>query len=165
MKEQILAISPEVTINPKKQYISFIRNKNFVDDVIPSYQAQVILQSQGDSKEYQVFSMDPQKLTVLSPPIEFVEGSSVQQNDPSAIIISNDLANPPGEPAPFLKLFKTVKATYKFVDPTTVKREEESKSFVVRGLIKQTENLNIDNSAVINTDVGNALFHKSGKFD
>jgi len=51
------------------------------------------------------------------------------------------------------------------VDPTTGKREEESKSFVVRGLIKQTENLNIDNSAVINTDVGNALFHKSGKFD
>ena len=96
---------------------------------------------------------------------EFVEGSSVQQNDPSAIIISNDLANPPGEPAPFLKLFQTVKATYTFVDPTTGKREQESKSFVVRGIIKQTGNPNIDNSAVIDTEVGNALFHKSGKFD
>jgi putative ABC transport system permease protein len=109
--------------------------------------------------------MDPQKLTVLSPTLEFVQGSTVRQNDPSSLIVSNDLANPPGEDTPFLKLYQTVKATYTFVDPTTGKRESDSKSFVVRGIIKQTGNPNIDNSAVIDTDVGNALFHKSGKFD
>ncbi|MGH9973258.1 MAG: ABC transporter permease [Nitrososphaeraceae archaeon] len=137
----------------------------FVEDVIPSYQAQVTLQSQGDSKEYRVFSMAPEKLTVLSPTLEFVEGSRVRQNDPSAIIISNDLANPPGESTPFLSLGQTVKATYSSVDVTTGKRELESKSFIVRGIIKETGNPNIDNSAIINTQVGNALFHKSGKFD
>lgn len=109
--------------------------------------------------------MDPQKLTVLSPTLEFVQGSTVRQSDPSSLIVSNDLANPPGEDTPFLKLYQTVKATYTFVDPTTGKRESDSKSFVVRGIIKQTGNPNIDNSAVIDTDVGNALFHKSGKFD
>jgi putative ABC transport system permease protein len=155
--------TPKITLNAAIE--NRLKSLPFVDEVIPSYQAQVILEAQGDSKEYQVFSMDPQKLTVLSPTIEFVEGSSVQQNDPSAIIISNELANPPGEPAPFLKLFQTVKATYTFVDPTTGKREQESKSFVVRGIIKQTGNPNIDNSAVIDTEIGNALFHKSGKFD
>jgi putative ABC transport system permease protein len=142
-----------------------LRSLPFVEDVIPSYQAQVTLQSQGDSKEYRVFSMDPEKLTVLSPTLEFVEGSRVRQNDPSAIIISNDLANPPGESTPFLSLGQTVKATYSSVDVTTGKRELESKSFIVRGIIKETGNPNIDNSAIINTQVGNALFHKSGKFD
>lgn len=109
--------------------------------------------------------MDPEKLTVLSPTLEFVEDSRVRQNDPSAIIISDDLANPPGESTPFLSLGQTVKATYSSVDVTTGKRELESKSFIVRGIIKETGNPNIDNSAIINTQVGNALFHKSGKFD
>jgi putative ABC transport system permease protein len=155
--------TPKITLNAAVE--NRLKSLPFVDDVIPSYQAQVILESQGDSKEYQVFSMDPQKLTVLSPTLEFVEGSTVRQNDPSALIVSNDLANPPGEDAPFLRLYQTVKATYTFVDPTTGKRESDSKSFVVRGIIKQTGNPNIDNSAVIDTEVGNALFHKSGKFD
>ncbi|CAN5444523.1 ABC transporter permease [soil metagenome] len=155
--------TPKITLNAAVE--NRLKSLPFVDDVIPSYQAQVILESQGDSKEYQVFSMDPLKLTVLSPTLEFVEGSTVRQNDPSAIIVSNDLANPPGEDAAFLRLYQTVKATYTFVDPTTGKRESDSKSFVVRGIIKQTGNPNIDNSAVIDTEVGNALFHKSGKFD
>jgi putative ABC transport system permease protein len=155
--------TPKITLNAAEE--NRLKSLPFVDDVIPSYQAQVILQSQGDSKEYQVFSMDPQKLTVLSPTLEFVQGSTVRQSDPSSLIVSNDLANPPGEDTPFLKLYQTVKATYTFVDPTTGKRESDSKSFVVRGIIKQTGNPNIDNSAVIDTDVGNALFHKSGKFD
>ncbi len=155
--------TPKITLNAAVE--NRLKSLPFVDDVIPSYQAQVILESQGDSKEYQVFSMDPQKLTVLTPTLEFVEGSTVRQNDPSALIVSNDLANPPGEDSPFLRLYQTVKATYTFVDPTTGKRESDSKSFVVRGIIKQTGNPNIDNSAVIDTEVGNALFHKSGKFD
>ncbi len=117
--------TPKITLNAAVE--NRLKSLPFVDDVIPSYQAQVILESQGDSKEYQVFSMDPQKL--------------------------------------FLRLYQTVKATYTFVDPTTGKRESDSKSFVVRGIIKQTGNPNIDNSAVIDTEVGNALFHKSGKFD
>jgi putative ABC transport system permease protein len=153
----------KITLNAAVE--SRLRSLPFVQDVIPSYQAQVNLQSQGDSKEYRVFSMDPEKLTVLSPTLEFVEGSRVRQNDPSSIIISDDLANPPGESTPFLTLGQTVKATYSFVDLTTGKRELESKSFIVRGIIKDTGNPNIDNSAIIDTRVGDALFHKSGKFD
>ena len=68
--------TPKITLNAAVE--NRLKSLPFVDDVIPSYQAQVILESQGDSKEYQVFSMDPQKLTVLSPTLEFVEGSTVQ---------------------------------------------------------------------------------------
>ena len=54
--------TPKITLNAAVE--NRLKSLPFVDDVIPSYQAQVILESQGDSKEYQVFSMDPQKLTV-----------------------------------------------------------------------------------------------------
>ena len=155
--------TPKITLNLAVE--NRLHSLPFVDDVIPSYQAQTTLESQGDSKEYRIFSMDPVKLTVLSPTLEFVEGSRIRQNDPSSIIISNNLANPPGESTPFLTLGQTVKAKYSFVDTTTGKREEDSKSFIVRGIIKETGNPNIDNSAIIDTQVGNTLFHKSGKFD
>src|SRR5215203_1288132 len=73
----------------------------FVKETIPSYQTSVSLESQGKTKDYSVFSINPEKLTVLAPTLEYVDGSVVRQNDPSAIIISSDVAQPPGEPTPF----------------------------------------------------------------
>src|SRR5919112_2793044 len=137
----------------------------FVKETIPSYQTSVSLESQGKTKDYSVFSINPEKLTVLAPTLEYVDGSVVRQNDPSAIIISSDVAQPPGEPTPFLSLGQTVKATYSFVDPTTGNSDKEVKSFVVKAVMKPTGNPTIDKAVVINTQVGNSLFHKSGKFD
>jgi putative ABC transport system permease protein len=137
----------------------------FVKETIPSYQTSVSLESQGKTKDYSVFSINPEKLTVLAPTLEYVDGSVVRQNDPSAIIISSDVAQPPGEPTPFLSLGQTVKATYSFVDPTTGNSDKEVKSFVVRAVMKPTGNPTIDKAVVVNTQVGNSLFHKSGKFD
>jgi putative ABC transport system permease protein len=97
--------------------------------------------------------------------LEYVEGSSVSQNDPSSIIISDEVANPPGEDTPFATLGETVRLTYSFVDEVTGERETEEKSFVVRAIMKPTGNPNVDNAVVINTQVGSTLFHKSGKYD
>ena len=55
--------------------------------------------------------------------------------------------------------------SYSFVDPVTGDEDEEVKSFVVRAIMKSTGNPNIDNAVVINPQVANTLFHKSGKFD
>jgi putative ABC transport system permease protein len=137
----------------------------FVKETIPSYQTSVSLESQGKTKDYSVFSINPEKLTVLAPTLEYVDGSVVRQNDPSAIIISSDVAQPPGESTPFLSLGQTVKATYSFVDPTTGNSDKEVKSFVVRAVMKPTGNPTIDKAVVVNTQVGNSMFHKSGKFD
>ncbi|MGD9533989.1 MAG: ABC transporter permease [Candidatus Nitrosocosmicus sp.] len=142
-----------------------LKSLPFVSETIPSYQASVTLTSQGKEKEYSVFSVNPEKLNVLAPTLEYVEGSAVRQNDPSSIIISDEVANPPGDPNPFLSMGQTVRMTYSFVDPITGDQDEEVKSFVVRGIMKPTGNPTIDNAVVIDTQVGNSLFHKSGKFD
>jgi putative ABC transport system permease protein len=125
----------------------------------------VTLESRGKSVDTTVFSIDPQKLYVIAPTIEFVEGSSIRQNDPSAIILSDSVANPPGEESPFAVVGQSIRATYSFVDADTGKQEEDSKSFVVSAIMEPTGNPTIDNAVVFNRISGDALLQKSGKYD
>lgn len=155
--------APKITLN--EAVVSRIRSLPFVDEVIPSYQAQVTLESRGRSIDTTVFSIDPQKLYLIAPTIEFVEGSSIRQNDPSAIILSDSVANPPGESSPFAVVGQTVRATYSFVDTDTGKQEENSKSFVVSAVMEPTGNPTIDNAVVFNRISGDSLLEKSGKYD
>jgi putative ABC transport system permease protein len=62
-------------------------------------------------------------------------------------------------------LGQTVRATYSFVDEDTGESEEETKSFVVRGIMEPTGNPTIDRAVVMDDSVGNALLQKSGKYD
>ena len=87
--------APKITLN--EAVVNRLRSLPFVDEVVPSYQAQITLESRGKSIDTTVFSIDPQKLYLIAPTIEFVEGSTIRQNDPSAIILSDRIANPPGE--------------------------------------------------------------------
>src|SRR5690606_36138777 len=72
--------APKITLNDA--VVTRINSLPFVDDVIPSYQARVTLESRGKSADATVFSIDPQKLFVIAPTVKFVEGSSIRQNDP-----------------------------------------------------------------------------------
>lgn len=155
--------APKITLN--EAVVGRIRSLPFVDEVIPSYQAQVSLESRGKSVDTTVFSIDPQKLYVIAPTIEFVDGSSIRQNDPSAIILSDSVANPAGEDTPFGVVGQTLRVKYSFVNPDTGKQEENSKSFVVSAVMEPTGNPTIDNAVVFNRISGNALLEKAGKYD
>jgi putative ABC transport system permease protein len=154
--------APKITLNAAVE--TRIRSLPFVSDVISSYQGQVQLESSGKTLSTSVFSIDPAKLYTIAPTLEFEEGSAIRSNDPSAIYIADQIAYPPGENAPFATIGQTMRATYTFVDENG-NQQEESKSFVVRGIIKPAGNPTIDNAVVFNEDAGNALMHKSGKFD
>lgn len=155
--------APKITLN--EAVVSRISSLPFVDEVIPSYQAQITLESRGRSEDTTVFSIDPQKLFVIAPTLEFVEGSTIRQNDPSAIILSDRVANPPGESSPFAVVGQTLRVTYSFVNADTGKQEENSKSFVVSGIMEPTGNPTIDNAVVFNRISGNALLEKANKYD
>src|SRR6185295_14302548 len=150
--------APKITLN--EAVVSRIRSLPFVDEVIQSYQGQITLQSRGKSVDTTVFSIDPQKLYVIAPTVEFVEGSSIRQNDPSAIILSDRVANPPGDESPFAVVGQTIRVTYSFVDTDTGKQEEDSKSFVVSAVMEPTGNPTIDNAVVFNRISGDALLQK-----
>lgn len=155
--------TPKITLN--EAVVGRIRSLPFVDDVIPSYQASITIEAGGKSQDTTVFSIDPQKLYVIAPTIELVEGSAIRQNDPSAILLSDRVANPPGEVAPFAVVGQTVRVTYSFVNPETGKPDKETKSFVVSGIMEPTGNPTIDSAVVFNRIAGNQLLQKAGKYD
>src|SRR5919106_307204 len=100
--------APKITLNAA--VIERLRSLPFIDQIIPSYQAEITLESQGESKDNSVLSIDPQKIFVIAPTLELVDGSSLRQNDPSAMVVAEDVANPPGETTPFISLGQSVRA-------------------------------------------------------
>jgi putative ABC transport system permease protein len=156
---------PPAKITLNAAVINRIKSLPFVDDVIPTYQSQIEIHSKSDTRTVSVFSVNPEKLKVISPTLEYEPGSSLRPNDPSAIIVAHDVANPPGKNTPFITLGQTIRATYSFVDPDTGKQREESKNFVVTAVGKQTGNPTIDNAVIINLNSGNILLQKSNKYD
>src|SRR5262249_40614711 len=87
--------SPKIILN--EVVVNRIKQLPFVNDVIPAYSGQITLKSQGRSISTTVFSIDPQKLYVIAPTTKLVDGSAIRQNDPSAILLSDHVANPPGD--------------------------------------------------------------------
>ncbi len=141
-----------------------IKSLPYVEDVIPEYTGSVQIFSQGNTLRSSVLALDPQKLTVIVPNVKFVDGSSVRSNDRSAMIVGDSVANPPGSTTPLISVGQTIKVTYSYIDANG-KQQQESRSFAVSGIMQPTGYNQYDRAVIINQDSGNAIFHKSGKFD
>jgi putative ABC transport system permease protein len=156
--------SAKITLNAAVE--SRIRSLPYVQQVIPSYQGDISVQSGSESKPFSLLSMDPTQLFVIAPTLELMEGSTFpSSNDPTAILVAEDIAFPLGEATLFINLGQSVRVTYSFVDAETGEAKEETKSFVVRGIIKSTGNPTIDNAVVIGLQSGDKLLQRAGKYD
>jgi len=154
---------PKIVLN--SAVMNRINSLPSVEDVFPSFQAEVTLISKGESRTTTAFSIDPTKLLLITPTLEFEEGSLIRPSDPNAIIIPSDVALPPGEENEFLSLGETVRAEYSYIDPTTAKEKKETKNFVVSAIMKRTGNPTVDNAIIFNLITGNSLFQKANKYD
>ncbi len=158
------APSPTSKITLNQAVVSRISSLPFVDEVVPSFQETVTVSSRGDSKTNAILSVDPNALTIISPTLNYIEGSSIREGDPSAAILAENVAFPPGEDTPFAQLGEAIRLTYSFVDETG-NTQENSKNFVVAGIMESTGNPTVDNAIVINLDAGNSLLQRAGKYD
>jgi putative ABC transport system permease protein len=156
--------SAKITLNSAVE--ARIRSLAFVDQAVPSYQSDITVQSGSESKSFSLLSVDPTKLLLVAPTLTLTEGSTFPSSaDPTAILVAEDIAFPPGEATPFISLGQSVRLTYSFVEPETGEAKEESKSFVVRGVIESTGNPTVDNAVVIGLQAGDTLLQRAGKYD
>jgi putative ABC transport system permease protein len=155
--------APKIVLN--SAVMNRINSLPSVNEVIPSFQAEITLISQGESRTTTAFSIDPTKLLLITPTLEFEEGSSIRPSDPNAIIIPSDVALPPGEENQFLTLGESIRAEYSYIDPITAKEKKETKNFVVSAIMKRTGNPTVDNAVIFNIVTGNTLFQKANKYD
>jgi len=141
-----------------------IKNLPSVADAIPNYQGQITLEGKGKSTTIRVFSMDMPRIFTIVPNAEFDEGSALPANDPSAILLAENVARPPGEAFPFAVLGQAVQAKYSFVDDSGVQKVN-SRSFVVRAIMKQTGNPTVDTAAIIPPAAATSLMNKGNRYD
>jgi putative ABC transport system permease protein len=141
-----------------------IKNLPSVEDAIPNYQGQLTLKGKGKSTTIRVFAMDPQKVFAIVPNAEFDDGSTIRSNDPSYILLAENVARPPAETFPFAVLGQALQAEYSFVDENGV-QQVNKRSFVVRAIMEETGNPTVDNAAIITLDAANSLMNKGSRYD
>ncbi len=155
-------VSPKVVLT--SVVANNIKNLPSVADAIPDYQGQLTLESKGKSIPIRVFAFHPQKVYVLVPNAEFDEGSVLVNNDPSFLLLAENVARPPGETYPFAVLGQALQAKYSFVDESGVQKVN-SRSFVVKSILKVTGNPTVDSAAIITLDAANSLMNKGNRYD
>jgi putative ABC transport system permease protein len=155
--------TPTIVINT--QVVNRLKSLPFVQEAVPAYQGSLKLNAQGNIVNSQIIAMDPQKVKLINPSLQLVEGSAIQPNNPSAMLVGDSIAHPPGMSTPFVTVGQTLRATFSYVDTNTGQTKDESKSFVISGIIQPSGNNQIDRAVIINEASGNSLFHKAGKYD
>ena len=75
---------------------NMIKSLPYVKDVVPGYTAQVQLNVEGNIENANVFATDATVAWQVAPTLTLVPGSSVQDNNPSAMLVGYNIANPPG---------------------------------------------------------------------
>jgi len=155
--------TPTIVINT--QVVHRLKSLPFVQDAVPSYQGQLQLNAQGNIVNFQIIAMDPQKVKLINLSLRLVDGSAIQSNNPSSMLVGDNVAHPLGMSTPFVTVGQTLRGTFSYVDTNTGQTKDELKSFVISGTIQPSGNNQIDKAVIINEASGNSLFHKAGKYD
>ncbi|MGA9152105.1 MAG: ABC transporter permease, partial [Candidatus Nitrosopolaris sp.] len=133
-----------------------IKSLPYVKDVVPGYTAQVQLNVEGNIENTNVFATDATVAWQVAPTLTLVPGSSVQDNNPSAMLVGYNIANPPGYTHnPLIRVGQSVTATF----------HGTSRHFLVTGVLNEAGNPNVDQVVLINTNTGNTFFHRLGLYD
>ncbi|WP_165776428.1 ABC transporter permease [Candidatus Nitrosotalea bavarica] len=134
-----------------------------VSDVIPEYTGSVQMNSQGNVQRASITAIDPSKLSVELPNVQYIDGSTIRAGDRSAALVGDTIVNPPGADTAFVTLGETIKTTSTYSDSSG--SHTVIKNYIVSGILKPSGNTGIDRSVIINLDAGNELLHKQNKYD
>ncbi|MDE1811970.1 MAG: ABC transporter permease [Thaumarchaeota archaeon] len=144
--------------------IEKMKSLPLVSDVIPEYTGSITMNSQGNTERASVTAIDPSKLTVELPNLQYVDGSTVNPTDRASAIVGDTIVNPPGADSAFVTLGQTITATSTYSVPGG-KTVTITKNYIISGILKPSGNSRIDSSVIINLDAGNDLLHKLNKYD
>jgi len=124
--------SNSITINDV--IIQKLKSLPNVSDVIPEYTGSVQMNSQGSVERASITAIDPSKLSVELPNLQFIDGSAIRAGDRSAALVGDTIVNPPGADTAFVTLGETIKTTATYSDSSG--SHTIVKNYVVSGILK-----------------------------
>lgn len=150
-----------------EQTLQVFRSFGGVQTVIPFYRGSVTVISGGQSRSVIVMGIDQNKLPYVTPDISLQEGSYVGKLDPVGIIFGYQIAYPPGQTNPFVRVGQIV--TLEFTHITSVGGQEkattERRSFQVKGILNQLGNEFRDTLVYVSLPAANSFLKKAGKYN
>jgi len=138
---------------------------NGVEHIIPSYRASIRLISAGKVQSTQMIGIDTYKLPLIIPTLELERGRLVDSNDITGVGLGYRVAHPPGEERPFAEVGSLVRVERNRFDDKLQRTVTDSKSFIVRGILKETGNPQYDNAIAVTLPTADSFLKKSSKFD
>jgi putative ABC transport system permease protein len=145
--------------------VNKIKTLPYVQDVVPQYGGSVTINSYGNTQRISVVGMNPAKLTVLLPNLQFVDGSTINPTNDADAVVGDTIANPPGATTPFVTVGQTLTITYSYTSGPGGKPATAQKNFLVTAIMKPSGNTRIDNALVIDPNAANQLLHKNRRYD
>ncbi len=155
---------PAPTIALTSVVVNDIKHLPVVDDAIPDYSGQLTLEGKGKTITIRVLAVDPQAIFRLVPNAEFDAGSAISSNDPSSMIVAENIVRPPAESFPFAVLGQALQAHYSCVD-SNGNQVVNTRSFVLRAILKVTGSNLLDNAVIVPSDVATSLMNKGNRYD
>jgi putative ABC transport system permease protein len=138
------------------EVVNTIKSLPYVKDVYPGYTAQVQLNVGTYTENTNVFANEATVAFAISPSLTLVPGSSIQNDNPSAMLVGYNIANPPGYTHnPLIRVGQIITATY----------DGTSRHFLVTGILNEAGNPNVDQVVIINTNTGKLFFNRVGQYD
>ncbi|MEK6946319.1 MAG: FtsX-like permease family protein [Nanoarchaeota archaeon] len=159
---QSIDTTPSMVFN--SVVVSRINSLAYVEKVVPQYTGNVQLNSQSRVVSASILSMNPEDVYVSVPGLELETGSVIKPTDPSAILVGNTVANPDGSTFPIVTIGQSIRLSFSSTD-SNGEQEQNSRTFVVSGILKESGDFSLDRSVIINESIGNTFLKKSGKFD
>lgn len=157
--------TPKVTLTVFT--VRTLRSINGIDEIIPSYRGAVKVISGSKAQDTTLLGIDPMKLPMIVPNLEMESGELMSANDMTGIILGSNVAHPSGESLPFAPLGSLIRVESSNIeDSGNVQRlVTQRRSFVVKGVMKETGNMLYDNMVAISPVSANSLMKKASKFD
>ena len=144
--------------------VNKIKMLPFVQDVVPQYTGSVTINSYGNTQRISVVGMNPTKLSVMLPNLQFVDGSTINPTNDADAVVGDTIANPAGATTSFVTVGQTLTVTYSYSGPGG-KQLTAQKNFLVTAIMKPSGNTRIDNALVIDSNAANQLLHKNRRYD
>lgn len=147
--------------------LNTLRGIDGVDEIIPNYRGGVKVISGGKAVETTLMGIDATKLHMIISNLEMEAGELIGSGDAVGIVLGSNVAHPPGQDQPLVTLGAVARVEFTLIEDNggSQKLVTQRRSFVVKGIMKETGNLLYDNIAAVSPSSANTLLKKSSKFD
>lgn len=157
--------TPQITLNDLT--VRTISSLEGVKTVIPYYRSGAAVTSEGNVQQATILGFPSERLQLIVPSTKIDEGDFPSSGDQAGALVGSNVAHPSSLKTSFAQLNHPLKIEYSVVQDTPGGQKVITKDrvFIVKGILKSTGNMLVDETIYISPIVANTIFKKESSYD